>query len=176
MPGKWTALAASNDEKIRIVAGAIIFQSIAAGIVEELAFRGVILGLLERKTNTVVAAVVPSVIFGMVHFTKGMSIVSFIQLVIAGTFVGIMFSSICIYTENFWNNALVHACWNATTFGIMHIGIAPSDEALFTYKLEAKSMLLTGGDFGIESSIISILAYAAVIVVFVVFIKRKKDI
>ena len=174
MPGRWTVLNASDGEKIRIVAGALLYQSVAAGIVEELAFRGIIFGILEKKTNTVVAAVVPSVIFGMVHFSKGMSLVGFIQLVIAGTFVGIMFSAICIYTENFWNNALVHACWNATTFGIMHIGIAPSDEALFTYELETKSMFLTGGDFGMESSIISILAYAVVIVVFAILIRRKK--
>lgn len=174
MPGEWTTLTLSNGEKIRIVVGALIFQSIAAGIVEELTFRGVIFGLLEKKTNTVAAAVIPSVIFGMIHFSKGMSLVSFIQLVIAGTFVGVMFSSICAYTDNFWNNALVHACWNATTFGIMHIDTAPSGEALYTYVLKTKSMLITGGDFGIESSIIAIMAYAVVIVVYVLFIRKKK--
>lgn len=133
MPGEWTALNASTTEKASIVARALLFQSIATGIVEEMEFRGVILGLLEKKTNMIVAAIVPSVIFGMVHFSSGMNIGSFIQLVIAGTFVGIMFSVICIYTDNFWNNALVHACWNATTFGIMHIDIAPYDGALYTY-------------------------------------------
>lgn len=173
MPGEWSTLNAPGADKIRIVARAILFQSIAAGIVEELAFRGVILGLLEKKTNTIVAAIVPSVIFGMVHFSSGMSLGGFIQLVFAGTFVGIMFSVICIYTNNFWNNALVHACWNATTFGIMHIDIAPYDGALYTYVLKTKSMLLSGGDFGMESSVISILAYALVIIVFVMLIKKK---
>ena len=73
---------------------------------------------------------------------------------------------ICVYTDNFWNNALVHACWNATTFGIMHIDTVPYDGALYTYVLETKSVLLSGGDFGIETSVISIMAYALAILVF----------
>ena len=44
-----------------------MFTGIAAGFVEEMVFRGVILNLLRKKWNRKVAVIVPSVLFGMVH-------------------------------------------------------------------------------------------------------------
>ncbi|MCR4689853.1 MAG: CPBP family intramembrane metalloprotease [Lachnospiraceae bacterium] len=173
LPGEWTKASMSVSDQVTLVVTAILFQSIAAGIVEEMVFRGVMFGLLEKKIPMAVAAIIPSVLFGAVHYSNGMSLAGFLQLLAAGTLVGVMFSVICYYSENFWNNALVHACWNATTFGVMHIDSKPGDMAIYTYVLHSDSELITGGDFGIEASVISIAAYALVILFFAVLIRRK---
>ena len=85
-----------------------------------------------------------------------------------------MFSLIELYSENFWNNALVHALWNMSTVGLMHIGTQPCSESVFTYVLKSRSILVTGGDFGIETSVISIIAYLLVIAVTLVLLSRKE--
>ena len=47
--------------------GGVFYYGLAAGIVEEVIFRGVILGCLERRWNREIAVLVPSVLFGLVH-------------------------------------------------------------------------------------------------------------
>ena len=43
------------------------FTGIAAGFVEEMVFRGVILNALKKRWNIKVAVIVPSMLFGIVH-------------------------------------------------------------------------------------------------------------
>ena len=55
-------------------------------------FRGVIMGLLEKWGNIKIAVIVPSVLFGLLHVLNGkLNLLSFIQLLIAGTVVSILF-------------------------------------------------------------------------------------
>ena len=93
----------------------------------------------------------------------------------AGTLVGVMFSLIEIESGSFWNNALVHAVWNMVILGILHTDAAPSDSYVFTYVLDSKSMLITGGGFGIEASLIATVAYFVVIVMAAVLMLTGKS-
>ena len=43
--------------------------------------------------------------------------------------------------------------------GIVHIGTEANKEVFHNYVLSSKSFLLTGGDFGIESSLPAIMVY-----------------
>ena len=167
MQGEWKTLETSTIQKIEIAVTGICFYSISAGIVEEMVFRGVIMGLLEKWKKIKIAIITPSVLFGLLHVFNGkLNLMSFIQLLIAGTVVGILFSLIAYNYNNFWNNALVHALWNASTIGVMHIGTTIYENSVYTYVIKSKSFLITGGDFGIEASIISISAY----LIFIIFI------
>ena len=125
--------------------------------------------------NIKIAIIVPSVLFGLIHILNGaLGPISLIQLVAAGTVVGILFSMIAYYYDNFWNNALVHALWNASTIGVMHIGTEPYESSIYTYVLKSRSMMITGGDFGIEASIISILAYSLFIAILALMLRKKE--
>lgn len=175
MQGKWVENDISPADKITVAVTGICYYSIAAGIVEEMVFRGVIMGLLEKWKNIQIAIIVPSVLFGLIHILNGaLSPISLIQLVVAGTVVGILFSLIALYYDSFWNNALVHALWNASTIGVMHIGTEPYENSIYTYVLKSRSMLITGGDFGIEASIISIIAYSLFIVILALMLRKKE--
>ena len=165
----------TTEEKMTTVVYGVLFYSVAAGIVEEMVFRGIIMGLIEKSISVTSAVAAPSVLFGLMHIIGNhLNFLSIIQLVIGGTAVGIMFSLIELYSENFWNNALVHALWNMSTVGLMHIGTQPYSESVFTYVLKSRSILVTGGDFGIETSVISIIAYLLVIAVTLVLLSRKE--
>lgn len=175
MQGEWVESGISQAEKITVAVTGICYYSIAAGIVEEMVFRGAVMGLLEKWKNIKIAMIVPSVLFGLIHILNGaLSPVSLIQLAAAGTVVGILFSMIAYYYGGFWNNAFVHALWNASTIGVMHIGTEPYENSIYTYVLRSRSMMITGGDFGIEASLISIIAYSLFIVILALMLIKKE--
>ena len=100
------------------------------------------------------------------------NIVDIIVLVIAGTAVGIMFSLIAMESGSIWASAIVHGLWNLVIIGgILEISAEPLS-SIFTYTLTSRSTLLTGGAFGIESSLPSIVGYGIVICVALARLKR----
>lgn len=175
--GLWVANNVPVYDKVVIIVFGVLYYSIAAGIVEEMVFRGIIMGTLEQEYNLKVAVLIPSILFGLVHIIGNeLSILSTIQLVIAGTFVGIMFSLIEYESGNFWNNAIVHAFWNMSTIGLCHIGFEADENSVFTLIINLKSTVISGGDFGVESSIISVVGYAIVSILALYLICKSKKI
>lgn len=153
----------------------IVFSGFAAGFVEEMVFRGMILHLLKDRWNTKVAVIVPSVLFGIVHILgMNFSVRSCLLVIIAGTLVGIMFSMIALESGSVWNGAIVHAVWNIVIIGGgLAIGENANDSSVMTYVLPTKAFEITGGEFGIESSVISVTGYLMVTVIAFIMMKRK---
>lgn len=171
--GRWVVNRASAGDKCTILLFGVLYYSLAAGIVEEMVFRGVIMGTLEREYNRKLAVLLPSILFGLVHIIGNkLSVISIIQLVVAGTFVGIMFSLVEYQSGSFWNNAIIHALWNMSTIGLCHVGSGPDPDSVFTLVINTKNSLISGGDFGVESSIIAIAGY--VIVSLIAFVLGRK--
>ena len=174
MSGHWTMC--DQGDILSLSANGILFTGLAAGISEEMIFRGAIMGSIEKNFNTKAAVIIPSVAFAAVHIAgRSLDLLSIALLMAAGTLVGVMFSLIEIESGSFWNNALVHAVWNMVILGILHTDSAPSDGYVFTYVLDSKSLLVTGGDFGIEASLIATVAYFAVIVIAAVLMLTGKS-
>ena len=174
MSGHWTMC--DQEDILSLTTGGILFTGLAAGISEEMIFRGAIMGSIEKEFNTKAAVMIPSVAFAAVHIAgRSLDLLSIVLLMAAGTLVGVMFSLIEIESGSFWNNALVHAMWNMVILGILHTDSNPSDGYVFTYVLDSKSVLVTGGDFGIESSLIATASYFAVIVIAAVLILTGKS-
>lgn len=147
--------------KLEIITASVFFFGIATGIAEESIFRGVILGILEKKLNRKWAILMPSVIFGGLHIIgRDLDIISIIQLMVAGTFVGILFSLITIESNSIWNSAIVHSIWNIVFIGkIINIGISENPESIYNIVLLSKNLLITGGNFGVEASLPAIAIY-----------------
>lgn len=174
MSGHWTMC--DQGDILSLSANGILFTGLAAGISEEMIFRGAIMGSIEKNFNTKAAVIIPSVAFAAVHIAgRSLDLLSIALLMAAGTLVGVMFSLIEIESGSFWNNALVHAVWNMVILGILHTDSAPSDGYVFTYVLDSKSLLVTGGDFGIEASLIATVAYFTVIVIAAVLMLTGKS-
>lgn len=76
---------------------------------------------------------------------------------------GIMFSMIAIESDSVWNSEIVHAIWNIIMIGGgLAIGQKADQFSVMTYVLDAKSFAVTGGEFGMEASVISLVGYIIV--------------
>lgn len=176
--GKFVPSDMNGNQIFTTLSAGIVFMGIAAGFVEEMVFRGVILNLLKERWNIWIAVIVPSVLFGLVHVIGlDFSLGSCLLVILAGTMVGIMFSLIEIESGSVWNNGLVHAIWNIVIIGGgLSIGEEADSYSVMSYVLDSKAFAITGGEFGIESSVIALIAYIVVAVfAFAMIMKKQKD-
>lgn len=175
VPGHWENPAVSPAQLPAVLSGAILFIGFAGGIVEEAVFRGVIMKAVEMRWNRYAAIFVPSIVFAAGH-TIGMEIdlAGFLQLMIAGSAVGILFSLVAYESGSIWSSAWLHGVWNIwMASGILSIGPEAQEGALFNYVLDTDSLLITGGDFGSEASCLSIAVYLAFILLAVLRLRKK---
>ena len=175
--GEYVSSGLNNGQIFSTLSAGIAFTGIAAGFVEEMVFRGVILNLIKSRWNIKAAVLVPSVLFGFVHIIgMDFSIISCLMVLIAGTMVGIMFSMIEIESGSVWNSGIVHAIWNIIIIGGgLSVNQSADEYSVMTYVLDSKSFILTGGEFGIEASIISLLGYIVVTLIAICMIKHSKS-
>jgi len=175
IPGTFAVSELSSEQAALRIMNAILGSCLAAGITEELIFRGFIMRLLEVRWNKHIAIIVPSVLFGILHIfnMQNPNIVDILILLAAGTSVGIMFSMIAYQSGSIWPGAVVHGIWNLIIIGgILEISTEPG-RSIFTYTVKSNSTLLTGGAFGIESSLPAITGYGIVIILAWILHRRK---
>lgn len=175
MPGTLQKNDMNLMEMIEMICAGVFFTGIAAGMVEEMVFRGFIMHLLDKKIGRKAAVFIPSLLFGLVHIIgMDFSLFSCLQVIIAGTFVGIMFSVIALERHSIWNSAIVHAIWNVVILGgFLSIGTKIDEYSAYTYVLKTNSFAITGGEFGIEASVIAMLGY--VVVTLITYRKRRMN-
>ena len=174
-PGRWEQSIFEKQKMMEHITLQVFLIGMGAGMIEEMTFRGVIMSVIERKWGKKVAILVPSIIFALGHVAaKPLDGVSFWLLFVAGVSVGIMFSLITYESGSIWCGALVHAVWNACiSGGLIDIGVMPSEGAVYSYILDVNSPIITGGNYGIESSAIAILGYLIVALVAWLGISKK---
>lgn len=175
LPGRFEIQPLDVGTKAAFVTRGVFLAGLGAGVVEEMLFRGLLMNAVIRKWGRAVGIIAPSVLFASLHII-GMkfSLLSCAQVMIAGTLVGVMFSLIALEGGSIWNSAIVHAFWNMIIIGGgMTIATEPNEYAVCSYVLETRSFLLTGGEFGIESSVVSVIGYLAVSLIAVTLLRGK---
>ena len=175
LPGHFIKYGIENGADYAALSAGIFFTGIAAGFAEEMVFRGVILHLLDMRWNRVIAVAVPSVLFSVLHLVgTDFTPLSCVLVIVSGTAVGMMFSLIALESGSVWNSGLVHALWNIIMIGN---GLCISDtvnpNALITYIPNTRNILLTGGSFGIESSVTALVGYSIVSYIAFSMLKNK---
>lgn len=175
LPGKFVSSGMDKNQIFTTLSAGIVFTGIDAGLVEEMVFRGVIMSLIRERWNTMAAILVPSVLFASVHLIgMNFSALSCILVLAAGTMVGIMFSMIAMESDSVWNSGIVHSIWNIIIIGGgLGIGEEANEYSVMTYVLDSKSFAITGGEFGIEASVIALTGYIVVTLIVFVMIKRR---
>lgn len=144
-----------------------------AAVVEELLFRGVLFRIVERATGTLIALVVSALLFGLAHLANpDATIVSVVAIAIeAGLLLGIAY----VASRNLWFPIGIHFAWNFTQGGIFGVSSSgPTQHGLLSMEFSG-SNLMTGGSFGAESSVISILLCLAVAVLFLRWARQKGE-
>jgi len=148
-------------------------MSLAAGIIEELVFRGYLVNLLSRRYSFWVAGIVPSFLFTIIHIGAAKSLLNFFQLLVAGMLVSIMFLVIYKRTGSIWNASVVHFLWNFLFFEEM-IDYGMSNEPLNKLiQIDlGQNELITGGAFGMDVSIPAIIVYSLILMISWKFINK----
>ena len=174
-PGEFVSSGMDKNQIFTTLSAGIVFTGIAAGLVEEMVFRGVIMSLIRERWNKEAAILVPSVLFASVHLIgMNFSALSCILGLVAGTMVGIMFSMIAMESDSVWNSGIVHSIWNIIIIGGgLGISEKANEYAVMTYVLDSKSFAITGGEFGIEASVIALIGYIVVTLIAYAMIKRR---
>lgn len=177
LPGSFAENTLDTGTKLAFLTRGIFLAGLGAGVVEELLFRGLLMNAVIKKWGKTAGILAPSVLFASLHIIDmDFSLLSCLQVMAAGTMVGVMFSLIALEGHSVWNSAVVHGVWNMIIIGGgLTIGTEVNEFSISSYVLETRNFLLTGGEFGIESSVVAILGYIAVSLVAVGMMRRGKN-
>lgn len=136
--------------------------SLGAAVTEELVFRGLLLQALEKWLGSWAALGITSALFGLAHLANpnGTLWSSLAITVEAGLLLGAAF----LWLRNIWFVAGLHWAWNTVValLGIPVSGFASS--GWFSVEVTGPE-LLTGGEFGVEASIVPVLVGLGIAVV-----------
>lgn len=145
--------------------------AILAGTFEELVARGVVLRNLENVFGSFAAIALSALLFASLHIgNPGATPLSIAALGIEG---GVMLGAVYVATRSLWWTAGIHAAWNFTQTGLF--GIADSGhsgQGLLRTELVGPDWL-TGGAFGIEASLVSVVLCVIVAALFLIYAHRR---
>jgi uncharacterized protein len=126
------------------------FFSVAA--LEELLFRAILFRLLQRSFGTITAVLVSSLLFSAVHLLNPHADwLSTLQLLV----LGLLFIAAFMYTRRLWLCVGMHWGWNYAQGGIFSSPVSGMKaDGLISGSMTGPAWL-TGGDFGIEASVLA---------------------
>lgn len=146
--------------------------SLYAGYVEELLFRGIIFRISEEKLGTWVAIGIQSVLFGFMHGWNPNSTV--FGLVAISLEAGILLGAAFALTRRLWLAIGIHTAWNYVQGAIFGVPVSGYDvQGLFISKPVGPE-LLTGGAFGVEASVLTLLICTTAGLLMLVKAKQKR--
>ncbi|RFP27449.1 CPBP family intramembrane glutamic endopeptidase [Duganella sp. BJB476] len=156
------ALGAYRFEGVNALSFAMLLplaELVLVGMAEEMMFRGVIFGVIERSLGSKPAIVISALLFSLGHLpNEGISVLAIASLAA----YGVLQAALYMKTRRLWICIGTHIAWNycvSTVFSSTVSGHAATD-GLLRGEL-AGDALLTGGVFGVEASLIVVLLIGA---------------
>lgn len=71
-----------------------------------------------------------------------------------------MLGAVVLQSGNVWNAVWMHMMWNVLIVGgIIHFGDTADVDSFYSYVMSTRSLLISGGAFGVEASVISVAGY-----------------
>lgn len=174
VPGHLVVTQVENKEEYSAMLIEILFiGGIVAPIIEEIMFRGILMKYIEYKTNIYLALIITSILFGMVHVLNGLVTgTSLILLVVSITTAGLMYGLAAYLFNTVWASIVIHMIWNLSA--VMTITNQHIEYSVVQYIINTKNPLLTGGAYGTDASLISIIGYMSISLVLLVYYNRSK--
>lgn len=138
---------------------------------EELVFRGYILNnLLDSFTNKWIALPVSAILFAIFHVSNpGMNSMAFANLFLAGMLLGINY----IYTRNLWFSFFFHLSWNFFQGPLLGFHVSGLQLPSLLETQTTGDLLVTGGDFGVEGSMLNMAVSLTAVLILAWAFERK---
>lgn len=154
----------SWDQSLASLAGWIVLWAMVA-ISEEFVFRGYYHGLLKHHFGLVPATLLGSLLFAGVHLSNNAILDSPIPL-LSLFFAGILFAVAREVSNNLWLPIGIHFTWNLFQGNVFGFAVSGSVIESSWIKLELMgSRIISGGMFGAEGSVVTIVVTVALTVV-----------
>jgi len=156
------------------VSGAVALAGFtaAAAVTEELLFRGVLFRIVEERIGTWWSLGLTGLLFGLVHLLNPhASLWGAIAIAVeAGGMLGAAYAA----TRTLWLPIGLHFAWNFAEGGIFGTGISGTDGPRGLLDgVTSGPAVLSGGEFGPEASLYSVLGGVVVTAVFLVLARRR---
>ena len=126
---------------------------IGVSFFEEIIFRGYMLKNLLESFNPFVALLISSLFFSLIHASNpNVTSLGLCNIFLAGIFLGVSY----VFTKNLWFPIALHFSWNffQAMFGFKVSGL--DSYSIIEFMIPDNNMI-NGGEFGFESSILSII-------------------
>jgi membrane protease YdiL (CAAX protease family) len=133
-----------------------VAMALSAAVFEELLFRGVLFRIVEEWLGSWISLIVSSLVFGFVHLLNPEATLT--GAIFIAVEAGILLGAAYMLTRRLWMSMGFHFAWNYTQSGIFSgvVSGADADPGLIKDTI-AGPALLTGGQFGLEASVIAAL-------------------
>lgn len=156
------------------LAGAIALFgfSAAAAVTEELLFRGILFRIVEGRIGTWLALTLTGLLFGVSHlFNAHATLWGAIAIAVEA---GGMLAAAYAATRNLWVPIGLHFAWNFAEGGLFGTQVSGTDAPQgLLHGVMSGPAALSGGEFGPEASVYSLLAGVIVTVLFMRLARRR---
>lgn len=130
---------------IRPLFVSVILTTLLVGVFEEFLFRGIVFRGLNLWRGPVVAFVLSSVLFGLMHYVNwigGQSLATtHLQVLHAGA-AGLLYAGIMLKTGSIWVSVLIHASWDSLVSVNQTIGMLAANQAATPEMVDADGFSL----------------------------------
>lgn len=149
-----------------------VAMSLSSGMFEELLFRGVLFKSLEDLLGSWVGLIVSSLVFGFVHLLNPAG--TLLGAIYISIEAGLLLAAAFMLTRRLWLSIGFHMSWNYTQSAIFS-GIVSGNRpepGLIRSNIRGPEVL-TGGSFGMESSVLAFAACTITGIVLMVMAARR---
>lgn len=137
----------------------LAFLALVPGFTEEILFRGILFRFIEKAGGSGIALLVTSLFFGLAHiFNPNATIFSSLAIALEA---GLMLGAVYMLTRRLWAVIGGHAAWNFTQGWVFGVPVSGGEAHGLIRSSRTGPELLTGGDFGLEASVIALVLCTA---------------
>jgi membrane protease YdiL (CAAX protease family) len=128
------------------------------GAFEEVLCRGIVFRITEKSLGSWAALVISSLLFGLAHVPgNGAGVLAILITIVAGAF----FAAAYMLTRRLWLCIGIHVAWNYTLGSIFSITVSGRESKGLLLGTLSGPEWLTGGAYGLEASVLTLFALAA---------------
>ena len=139
-------------------------MSVLSGVVEELLFRGILFRITEEGLGTWLALLISALVFGLLHLMNpNATLVAGLAIALEA---GIMLAAAYMLSRRLWMAIGIHFAWNFTQGGIFGVAVSGNHASGLFQSHVSGPVLLSGGAFGAEASLIAVVVCTSAGVLF----------
>lgn len=159
--GGWVTITQVNFVPLAFAGWCLFFM--IQPLAEEVIMRSFIQNQVHRYFGAWPGLIVSALVFGLLHVgNNAFTWIAGLEIVLGGLLMGQLY----LYTQNIWAPFAMHAIWNFLQSTVLGFAVSGMD-TYRVFQLEiAGPEWLTGGDFGIEGSLLSVVFILAGIIYF----------